>query len=102
MTAFLGDRSVRGLVQHSTQVFIAFRGATAMVLLRTMRITSWIQALCRGSASVAAAIKDSSFAFKSSSVVISVLICLSLVLNFGFSLDCLIALCGLAVSPTPL
>src|SRR5262245_60684026 len=34
MTAFLRDSSVRGLVQHSTQVFIAFRGATAMVLLR--------------------------------------------------------------------
>src|SRR5215510_6858353 len=34
VTAFLGDRSVRSLVQHSTQVFIAFRGTTAMVLLR--------------------------------------------------------------------
>src|SRR5262249_50698291 len=34
MTAFLGDGSVRGLVQHSTQVWIAFRAATAMVLLR--------------------------------------------------------------------
>src|SRR5262245_20033876 len=34
MTAFLGDRSVRGLVQNWTQVFIAFRRATAMVLLR--------------------------------------------------------------------
>src|SRR5262249_61120375 len=34
MTAFLGDRSVRRLVQHSTQVFIAFRTATALVLLR--------------------------------------------------------------------
>ena len=34
MTAFLGDGSVRGLVQHSTQVFIAFRGPTALVLFR--------------------------------------------------------------------
>src|SRR5215469_12948170 len=34
MTPFLGDRSVRGLVQHSTQVFIAFRGPTALILLR--------------------------------------------------------------------
>jgi len=34
MTAFLGHSSVCCLVQHSAQVFIAFRGATAMVLLR--------------------------------------------------------------------
>src|SRR5436309_2673584 len=34
ITPFLRDRSVRGLVQNSTQVFISFRGATAMVLLR--------------------------------------------------------------------
>jgi hypothetical protein len=33
MTAFFSDRSVRCLIQHSTQVFIAFGGATAMVLL---------------------------------------------------------------------
>ena len=34
MTAFFRDRSMRGLVQHSTQILIAFGRATAMVLLR--------------------------------------------------------------------
>jgi hypothetical protein len=34
MTAFLGRGSVCCLVQHPAHVFIAFRGATAMVLFR--------------------------------------------------------------------
>src|SRR5437660_10334355 len=36
MTAFLRHCSVRGLVQYATQIFIAFRGATAVVLLRAL------------------------------------------------------------------
>src|SRR6267142_1509763 len=35
MTAFLRHSSVGCLVQHAAHIFIAFRGATAVVLLRT-------------------------------------------------------------------